>query len=1418
MELVARERQAGSESSQESAPLFARLHPRTARCLHDLALASSLEKISNLPITKSTNSPPSCWSAAEDGFLTGDVEFLPLEITLSSACSLNKNNKTKEEDNDRLSKTIYVSYNGGSVNEESVIELHPTLLNHLDPTRHSKDLTLSVRVQPMHRVQNATRIHVEPLSSADWEILEVDANYFEGGGLLSQVSVVFPGQILPLVVHHNEGKTGRQHSTMATIRVLADDTTTTTKVNAIARHCHDNYGNDDDEDSIMRFWYTHDDACAYKRPNDDKSGLVQTKEETTSEKNQNLPKWQDSCLRLVADTEVVVTPKPRTPSRGDDETKEAADQNYPPSGPLRVHPIRDDYADEMYDFFLSSEPAAKAIDRTLSDPHVCLPSECSPPPCSILVHPLTLANHVPGWKDVATTTTMMGIDDDDDDDRSTLSSSSHMPTLDSNFDVFASVPLAAIWKWEQSASLLSPVAFQEEDKDDIDGEHDTDFSRVSSTSTIVRVFPSNEVPHGSVVIDKDIRYQMNLSPLYDAVCMQLLTKEAIDRTTNDLQSGCRNNAMRIELIPVHLEPRTLNPGRPWRCPDSVYRFIFKGSPSYPSSSMHGSVDVRSSTSFAAVSIVRSMLSSWVGSSGNTESMPLCSGSIVRFAVNSGGTRDSISLSSAQADSVPYQVWIVPSNQTSSSAKEDADDVADSRSTFGGPCTFPPFIFAYHLPDLILSSTVSDDDIERTPSMTYTRRPQFEHMLHLLPSWLFTQLPASYSPLFSETEVGDLMITNDDNDDGNKNAFDFLLDGPVMITGESGAGKTHYALSEAAQLRVRNAVAVMYLDCKKLQALTLRMNDLLLELTSVYREAQRCRPSIVILDDLDSIVPNILSPETGEDGSHNQQQVNPTMINQVKLLSDQLRWLIHETTVGPFKSQNVPSLNHFDDESNKNELGVSTWCTCQNEESIIETLRSFDLFANVVAVPRLDTDQRSLVFENMVNSHRFENLPYESVLEREIHKVRIPTEMSKLTDGYRPRDLEIVAARVVNDVRVSFDLDPLLAYEEGIISEKGSSLIGSHLLRVVGTYVPISRQLLGLTSNSNAVKWSSVGGLFSAKKTLTDVILHPMRYQLIYKRSPIKLPRGILLFGPPGCGKTFLVPPLASECNLSLIVCRGPEILDKYIGASEAKVRHLFARAYAAAPALLFFDDFDALAPKRGSDNTGVTDRVVNQLLTFLDGVEDAKEKTGPVFIVGASSRPDKIDPALLRPGRLEKHVHVGFPENEAEWNNIFAAVSRKRPLADDAKDLISKGNLLKRLGKEKNSDVKKFSAADMKAVFDTAQLNAAHEFLAEHGDGSSQKPGSSSSDEGEPQVVKIRAIHLMDALNSTRPSLSMNDRNELFDVYKQFHGSNNSPRIVGSGQFSEDGQATKGTRRVGGYDDGSSSPTKKIPVLRTTLR
>ena len=145
---------------------------------------------------------------------------------------------------------------------------------------------------------------------------------------------------------------------------------------------------------------------------------------------------------------------------------------------------------------------------------------------------------------------------------------------------------------------------------------------------------------------------------------------------------------------------------------------------------------------------------------------------------------------------------------------------------------------------------------------------------------------------------------------------------------------------------------------------------------------------------------------------------------------------------------------------------------------------------------------------------------------------------------------------------------------------------------------------------------------------------------------MKMQFGILLFGPPGTGKTLLASAVAKEFDMNFISVKGPELLSKYIGSSEEAVREVFERAQAARPCVLFFDEFESLAPRRGHDATGVTDRVVNQFLTQLDGTEGL---TKGVYVLAASSRPDMIDPALLRPGRVDRKLYCKVPCEVCVW-------------------------------------------------------------------------------------------------------------------------------------------------------------------------
>jgi transitional endoplasmic reticulum ATPase len=188
----------------------------------------------------------------------------------------------------------------------------------------------------------------------------------------------------------------------------------------------------------------------------------------------------------------------------------------------------------------------------------------------------------------------------------------------------------------------------------------------------------------------------------------------------------------------------------------------------------------------------------------------------------------------------------------------------------------------------------------------------------------------------------------------------------------------------------------------------------------------------------------------------------------------------------------------------------------------------------------------------------------------------------------------------------------------------------------------------------------VGDMAGVKQALTEAVLWPLAYPETFERLGVTPPKGVLLYGPPGCGKTFLVKALAGSGRLNVLSVKGAELLTKYVGESERGVRDLFRRARSAAPCLIFMDEIDALAPARGSHQDSATDGVVAALLTELDGIEELRD----VVVVGATNRPELVDPALLRPGRLERLVEVPPPDAHARAE-ILIACARKVPLAAD---------------------------------------------------------------------------------------------------------------------------------------------------------
>ncbi|KUH98141.1 AAA family ATPase [Mycobacterium sp. IS-3022] len=295
------------------------------------------------------------------------------------------------------------------------------------------------------------------------------------------------------------------------------------------------------------------------------------------------------------------------------------------------------------------------------------------------------------------------------------------------------------------------------------------------------------------------------------------------------------------------------------------------------------------------------------------------------------------------------------------------------------------------------------------------------------------------------------------------------------------------------------------------------------------------------------------------------------------------------------------------------------------------------------------------------------------------------------------DLEQIAGRtpgfVVADLSALVREAALRAAARASADGEPPALTQDDLLGATTVIRPLSRSATEEVS-VGSVTLDDVGDMAATKQALTEAVLWPLQHPDTFQRLGVAPPRGVLLYGPPGCGKTFVVRALASSGRLSVHAVKGAELMDKWVGSSEKAVRELFRRARDSAPSLVFLDEIDALAPRRGqSFDSGVTDRVVAALLTELDGIEPLRD----VVVLGATNRPDLIDPALLRPGRLEKLVFVEPPDAEAR-REILRTAGKSIPLASEGEQAVDLDALA--------GELDGYSAADCVALLREAALTA----------------------------------------------------------------------------------------------------------------
>ncbi|KZT58647.1 AAA-domain-containing protein [Calocera cornea HHB12733] len=561
-------------------------------------------------------------------------------------------------------------------------------------------------------------------------------------------------------------------------------------------------------------------------------------------------------------------------------------------------------------------------------------------------------------------------------------------------------------------------------------------------------------------------------------------------------------------------------------------------------------------------------------------------------------------------------------------------------------------------------------------------------------------------------------------------------GSVLIAGNPGSGRTSIAQEVARRLREHPSLFAYteYLDLAKHS--DDRVSVLRAALQDAIGSAAWRKPAVLVLDNLDKAV------------SAEMEHADPSRARTMAELFVSL--------LGP----------------EKRPAGVAILATSEGVHTLHTLLSEAHVFGTVFNIPTPDLKARQEILATAI-AHK---IGPESLHDGELNLAALAAQ----SEGYSASDIQDWAGRAIHQALIrSQDTDPAVTSGDFTAAQVD--------------FTPLA--LRNVKLQSSKVEWTDVGGLQETKRILRETLEWPTKYAAIFAKCPLRLRSGLLLYGYPGCGKTLLASAVAKECGLNFISVKGPELLNKYIGASEQSVRDLFNRATAAKPCVLFFDEFDSIAPKRGHDSTGVTDRVVNQLLTLMDGAEGLEG----VYVLAATSRPDLIDPALLRPGRLDKSLICDIPTPQ-EREDILRALGRKVHYSADM-DL----SMLSRR-------TEGYTGADLQALVYNAHLEAVHASLKTtaitvNGDSSKASQGTAyvavpanvkgtvksraeaaaltaridliARNQIEPivpstivasgsSVTEIEANHMLASLANTRPSLSSEERYRLTKIYQNF--------------------------------------------------
>lgn len=544
---------------------------------------------------------------------------------------------------------------------------------------------------------------------------------------------------------------------------------------------------------------------------------------------------------------------------------------------------------------------------------------------------------------------------------------------------------------------------------------------------------------------------------------------------------------------------------------------------------------------------------------------------------------------------------------------------------------------------------------------------------------------------------------------------------ILLYGPPGTGKTLIARA------VANETGAFFFLINGPEIMSKMAGESESNLRKAFEEAEKNSPAIIFIDELDSVAPK---------REKTQGEVEKRIVSQLLTLMDGLKSRAH----------------------------VIVMAATNRPNSIDAALRRFGRFDREVDIGIPDAIGRL----EILRIHT-KNMKLCTEGEDKVDLEQIAAE----THGYVGSDLAALCSEAaLQQIRERMDLIDL---EDDTIDAEVMDLLAvtqDNFRFALNSGNPSAlRETVVEVPN---VSWADIGGLEGVKRELQELVQYPVEHPEKFLKFGMSPSKGVLFYGPPGCGKTLLAKAIANECQANFISVKGPELLTMWFGESESNVRECFDKARAAAPCVLFFDELDSIAKSRGGnagDGGGAADRVINQVLTEMDGVGSKKN----VFIIGATNRPDIIDPAIMRPGRLDQLLYIPLPDLESRVS-ILTANLRKSPIADDVD--------LRFLAQHTEG----YSGADLTEICQRAVKLAIRENISKDIErerermekaGEEDASEAMEDEEEEDLVPCIRKDHFEEAMKGARRSVTDRD----IQKYEMFAQTLQQSRGFGNNEF-----------------------------------